>query len=302
MIIRVVSAVVLTGVVIGCAGERWPDPPAVESSAYEAEHDAWRDEQRGMLAGVLPIVGIWPLPDGETAFGAEASLPIVLPSTDVPDRAGVFRRTGMTITVIPAPGAPLTLEDGTPISDPQEAGTVIAGSIRLEVAAADDDRRWVMAMDQNHPAVQDPPAVETYPLDPRWRVAARLDAFATPKPVRVADVRGGFMDFVAPGELVFRLDDQEMRLTALGFPGEDRFFVMFKDPTNATTTYSGYRILTPEVVGAGEWTVIDFNFASNPPCAYSRYTVCPLPPPENRLPVAIEAGLKRLPSAQGFTP
>jgi len=55
-------------------------------------------------------------------------------------------------------------------------------------------------------------------------------------------------------------------------------------------------------VNGGEWTVLDFNFAFNPPCAYSRYTLCPLPPPENTLPVGIEAGLKRLPSAQGYSP
>jgi uncharacterized protein len=91
-------------------------------------------------------------------------------------------------------------------------------------------------------------------------------------------------------------------LTAFGEPGGGEFFVMFKDPTNQTTTYGGYRILTPGVVNGGEWTVIDFNFAFNPPCAYSRYTLCPLPPPENTLPVAVEAGLKRLPSAQGYSP
>jgi hypothetical protein len=55
-------------------------------------------------------------------------------------------------------------------------------------------------------------------------------------------------------------------------------------------------------VNGGEWTVLDFNFAFNPPCAYSRYTLCPLPPPENKLPVGIEAGLKRLPSALGYSP
>ena len=85
-------------------------------------------------------------------------------------------------------------------------------------------------------------------------------------------------------------------------PGGGEFFVMFKDATNATTTYSGYRILTPAVVNGGEWTVLDFNLAFNPPCAYSRFTLCPLPPSENRLPTAIEAGLKRLPSPQGYSP
>jgi uncharacterized protein len=83
-------------------------------------------------------------------------------------------------------------------------------------------------------------------------------------------------------------------------PGQPRLSVWFKDQTNGSTTYRGYRTVRPEVVNDGEWTVIDFNFAGNPPCAYSNFTTCPLPPPENQLPVAIEAGLKQLPSAAGY--
>jgi uncharacterized protein (DUF1684 family) len=104
------------------------------------------------------------------------------------------------------------------------------------------------------------------------------------------------MTFLALGQLVFRLNEQEQRLTAFGEPGGGEFFVMFKDPTNQTTTFAGYRILTPAVVDNGEWTVLDFNFAFNPPCAYSSFTLCPLPPPENRVSVPVEAGLKRLAS------
>ena len=74
---------------------------------------------------------------------------------------------------------------------------------------------------------------------------------------------------------------------------------MFKDATNASTTY-GSRMLNPAVVAKGEWTVLDFNVASNPPCAYSQFTTCPLPPAENRLAVAIEAGEKRFPTGRGF--
>jgi uncharacterized protein (DUF1684 family) len=135
-------------------------------------------------------------------------------------------------------------------------------------------------------------------------VAARFDAFDRPKPVQVADVRGGTRNYTAVGELVFQLPahGEDLRLTAFGDEEWEDFFVMFKDPTNRTTTYAGYRMVLPKVVKNGEWTVIDFNFASNPPCAYSQFTTCPLPPPENRLNVAVEAGLKRLPSAQGYTP
>jgi uncharacterized protein (DUF1684 family) len=90
------------------------------------------------------------------------------------------------------------------------------------------------------------------------------------------------------------------RLTAVGVDDDQRLVVWFKDRTNGLTTLRWLPVLRPQVVKDGEWTVLDFNFTYNPPCAYSTFTTCPLPPPENRLPVAIEAGLKQLPSVEGY--
>ena len=93
---------------------------------------------------------------------------------------------------------------------------------------------------------------------------------------------------------MFRLRHDELRLTALTGPAGQDFFVMFKDATNFSTTYAGYRMLFAARVESGGWTVLDFNRASNPPCAYSAgSTLCPLPPPENRLAIAVEAGEQR---------
>jgi uncharacterized protein (DUF1684 family) len=161
-------------------------------------------------------------------------------------------------------------------------------------------QRLVTASDDEHPALEHLAPVETYPLDARWRVAARFEAFDAPKSLRISDVRGGSSEMSAPGELVFRVNGREQRLLAIAVPDSPDFFVMFKDPTNQSTTYGGYRILHPLVVPSGEWTVLDFNMAGNPPCAYSAYTTCPLPPPQNRLEVAIGAGEKRHPTARGF--
>ena len=285
--------------IAGCS-DRWADPPAIDQVEYAKAHQAWRDEQRSGLSSILPITGIWPLEHGDTAFGADRDLPIVLPAAHFTQRAGLFRRTGTSVTIVPATKNLLKLDDGSALNEPRQVDAVIAGPVRLQLLDAGDERRWVMAFDTAHPAHANPPALESYPLDPQWRVAARFEAFEQPRRVRVPDVRGGFMAFTALGQLVFRVRDEEMRLTAFGEDGSEDFFVMFKDPTNQSTTYNGYRLLAPKAVKDGEWTVLDFNFASNPPCAYSRYTTCPLPPPENRLTVPVEAGLKRLPSAQGF--
>ena len=296
-----VLAIVAT--VAACAAEPWPDPPAMDEAAYRSAYEAWRSGQQQTAEYAIRIAGIWPLPDGETAFGSDPSLPIVLRSSVVPSRAGVFRRTGDQVTVIPAAGAPLLADGSLVMSAADVLGPIELGSISLEIVSMglpSDERRFVMAWDAQHPDAQNLPPIDTYPVDRRWRVAARFDAFDTPRVIRVADVRGGFVDMPAPGELVFRFEGEEMRLTAIGEPGREDLLVMFKDPTNTTTTYGGYRMVTPRAVSDGEWTVLDFNMAFNPPCAYSRFTTCPLPPRENRLGAAVQAGEKRYPAGQGF--
>jgi hypothetical protein len=295
-----VSLVALSCAFPACARQSWPDPPPIDAATYQKEYTAWHDEQQH-VGDILAIVGIWPLPEGETPFGSDKTLPIVLPASAAPDRAGVFQRTGDSITIAPAPHSSVHRDDGTPVTAPMKyAGGMTVGSVLLAMAVLPDGRHFVTGIDQAHPAIKQPPTVEAFPPDQRWRVAARFDAFDKPRSVKVPDVRGGTMDFDAAGQLVFRLADREWRLTAFESGGDGPFFVMFKDRTNGTATYGGYRILTPNRVKNGAFTVLDFNMATNPPCAYSPYTTCPLPPPENTLDLAIEAGLKRLPSVQGF--
>ena len=286
-----------------CARESWPEPPAVDPAAYQKEYDTWRQQQQEGVGNTLAIVGIWPLAEGDNAFGSDASLPIVLPTSVAPSNAGVLRREGAKVTVVPAPRSPLRLADGKMVTAPTEYTDGMAiGSVSLIVEGMPGGRLFVTGFDEAHPALKQPPTVDAFAPDTRWRVAARFDPFEAPRTVKVSDVRGGTMDFTATGQLVFRLADREWRLTAFDSGPDEPFFVMFKDQTNGASTYGGYRILSPKRVKASEFTVLDFNMAMNPPCAYSPYTTCPLPPPENRLDIAVEAGLKQLPSVKGYTP
>jgi uncharacterized protein len=298
---KLASALALTCLLAACGGNSWPQPPAIDPATYQKEYTAWHDEQQH-VGDILAIVGIWPLPEGETPFGSDKTLPIVLPASAAPDRAGAFQRSGDTVTIVPAPRSSVHLADGTPVTAPTTyADGMTIGSVLLAMEALPDGRRFVTGIDQAHPAMKQPPTVEAFPPDQRWRVAARFDAFDKPRSVKVPDVRGGTMDFTAAGQLVFRLVDREWRLTAFDSGADQPFFVMFKDRTNGTATYGGYRILQPNRVTNGQFTVLDFNMATNPPCAYSPYTTCPLPPPENKLDIAVEAGLKRLPSVTRYT-
>ena len=299
MSVRLVVCAALATALAGCAAEGWPEPPAVDQSQYQKSYQVWLDEQQQTAREATKEVGIWPLQEGETPFGSDAALPIVLPGT-APTRAGVFNRKGETVTVAPAPGVVLEVGDGGPVKTATVAdGQIAVGSLRMFVIPMDGGRQFVSASDEEHPLLKTLPSVQAYPVDMRWRVAARFDAFDAPKMMRVADVRGGSAEAPAVGYLTFRIGDREQRLLAWGFPGSDTFSVMFKDATNSSTTY-GSRMLHPAMVRKGRWTVLDFNVASNPPCAYSQFTTCPLPPAENRLAVAIEAGEKLFPTGRGF--
>ena len=285
----------------GCGGG-WPSPPAVDEAAYRQQYAEFTKEQRETAEFALSLVGVWQLEDGDTAFGSEPGQPIVLLATSVAPHAGLLRRAGDSVTLIPAPGVRLAREDGTPITSGARLGQELPltlGSVHLESYSV-PPAVFVDGRDTDAPALKDL-RVDAYPIDSKWRVSARFDAFERPKPVKIATTRGTVVDETAVGQLAFRVNGREYRLTALGEPGSDQFFVMFKDETNGTTTFSGYRMLSPKAVASGQWTVLDFNFAGNPPCAYSKFTMCPLPPPENRLALAVEAGVKRDPRKRGYS-
>jgi uncharacterized protein len=299
MVGKLAAAAMLAVVAVGCARNDWPAPPAVDRPQYEKAYQEWRDSQQEAARESTKIVGIWPLAEGDTPFGSDPALPVVLPTT-APTRAGVFRRAGEQISVLPASGVALQTGDGAPVkASAAVEGELSLGSLRMYVIPSEDGRRLLTARDEAHPLLKDLPDVQTYPLGSQWRVAARFDAFDEPRMMKIADVTGGVSEYPAVGRLTFRVGDQEQHLTAMRFADSDAFFIMFKDATNSSTTY-GSRMVSPRVVANGEWTVVDFNLARNPPCAYSPYTNCPLPPAENRLAVAIEAGEKRFPTDRGF--
>src|SRR6185503_16065341 len=100
----------LLGLCVGCARQQWPEPPAIDRAQYQQQYETWLAEQQDAARESSIIVGIWPLSQGETAFGSDRSLPIVLPAS-VPARAGIFRRVGDTLTVSAAPGVALLGDD-----------------------------------------------------------------------------------------------------------------------------------------------------------------------------------------------
>lgn len=132
-----------------------------------------------------------------------------------------------------------------------------------------------------------------YAPDPRWALSGRFLPFEAPRPVTVGAVVEGLQHvYDAPGQVEFEFDGTTHRLTAFNGRRPGSLLVLFRDATSGVTTYAANRSLAvgaPDEHGA---VLIDFNRAANLPCAYTDLATCPLPPAENHLPVAVEAGEK----------
>ncbi|MBX2815361.1 MAG: DUF1684 domain-containing protein [Saprospiraceae bacterium] len=151
-------------------------------------------------------------------------------------------------------------------------------------------RLWDTQKVEDHPL----DSVPHFPNDIRWRVDAHLSHETKGDTVWIKNILGQNVSYVSEGSLVFTIDQKEYKLVAFG--GSDTYFVLMSDETTSAETYGGGRYLyVPKVDGRGN-TIIDFNKAENPPCVFTDFATCPLPPRENHLDVAITAGEMALPT------
>ena len=299
----VIGVIVVLGQ--GCHQPHWPDPPPIDPAVFLVEHQMWRAERHSRLRdsahSFTHWVGLWPLREGVTAFGADSTLPIVLPPLAATPLAGQFRREGRRVTLELAADARMAFHDGTTASGVvpmasdslREPSCVRLGSVHLWIHD-ELGRLFIRMADEAAFSPGSFRMPEEYPPDLGWRVAARLDRFRQPRIQKVLDVTGELQDWAVPGHLVFRRGGRAFRLLAYREPGDTASLrLMFRDSTNASETYGAGRYLSVPAPDTTGWTVIDFNRARNPPCAFTTSSVCALPPQENRLATAVTAGEKR---------
>lgn len=272
-------------------------PPGAAS--YEDSIRAWRAARVEELVsdtGWLTVAGLFWLHPGENRFGTARSNDIVLPAGTAPPRAGMFVHDGNRTTVRALPGAALrcrgrTIDTLRLRSDAEDSTDVVELGPRLRFLVIRRGGRYAVRMrDLQSPMRQDFHGIDTYPTGAPWRVEARLAPYVPAKKLPIPTVLGTVDSLVSPGALLFRLAGQDLRLDAiLEKPGARELFVIFSDATSGEETYPGGRFLYAPLPQDGR-TVLDFNKAYNPPCAFTPYATCPLPPRQNELPVAVRAG------------
>jgi hypothetical protein len=196
-----------------------------------------------------------------------------------------------------APGEQLVV-DGDPVTGryafgpiPERGGrTATAGDVAIEVARRGGND-IVRPRDPAYGPRLSYTGTPTYAPDLRWHVTGRYVPFDAPRPTTVgAAVEGLEHVYDAPGSIEFSLDGQSLSLTAFEGPTPGSLSVLFTDATSGVTTYAANRALLVDPPGPDGTVTLDFNRATNLPCAYTEFATCPLPPAENRLAVAVEAG------------
>jgi hypothetical protein len=268
--------------------------------AYRAEILKWRETREANLkkeGGWLSVTGLFWLKEGPNTFGAAADNDFVLPEGASPAQAGSFELRGEMVLVGLRPGVDATV-DGQPAAGrelrPDTTGTpdVLAlGRLRMHVLRR-GERFAIRLKDPESAARKNFTGLAWFEVQEAARVRARFVPYEKPKMIRVPNILGQSSDMPSPGFCSFPWGGKEIRLEGV-FEEADatELFFIFRDSTSGKETYPAGRFLYSALPRDGEVT-LDFNKAYNPPCAFTAFATCPLPPPQNWMPVAMAAGEK----------
>jgi len=281
---------------------------ASDETAWQSELASWRAQRAANLQapeGWLSLIGLEWLREGDNNFGSGADNRIQI-SAKVPAHLGAVRlEKGGLRLFPPAGGFPKELRvDGHPATerplaaDDTEKPTKLTIGTLTMILIHRDDRFALRIKDLQAPTRLAFHGLRWYPPNYPYRIHARWIPYNPPKVLDIPTVLGTTTHLPAPGAVEFTLDGQTLRLEpVLEDPKSTELFFIMRDPTSKTTTYGAGRFLytsLPDhgVAEPGElW--LDFNRLVNPPCAFTAYATCPLPPPQNRLSIAIPAGEQR---------
>jgi uncharacterized protein (DUF1684 family) len=252
---------------------------------FAADWEAWHKQHEDRLAapdGFLAITSINWLSETPARF---------------PDAPGEWSADDAGVTVVLGPGEQLTLDGGLVTGThhfgqiPERGGVFPSDAAGVYEVARRGGNDILRPRHPDHSLRAGFHGTPAYAPDPRWVVAGRYRPFDQPRDVTVGSVVEGLEHvYDAPGVVEFEVDGQPLTLTAFNGHAPGTLNILFTDATSGVTTYAANRSLGVAAPGPDGQVVLDFNRATNLPCAYTTFATCPLPPAGNWLPVAVEAG------------
>lgn len=304
---RLPRAVLLVLAVSIIACDREPPPlPAVDVAVHRDSIERWHAFRRNAIYGTsgwATLLGLWWVKPGETTVGSDSSNTITLPRDRSPKRLGSFFVGGDSTWFVAAPGVKVTVDTMKQTvatarmhNDFEVPATVLrAGPLTLHYIVREDRGEFKHAFrikDTSNVARNDPAPIRYFPTDIQWRVQARFTKSPKPDSLNIISVLGTETRMEHPGDVHFTLKGTQYSLMVIREPedhGKD-LFVMFTDSTNRKETYPATRYVWVAPADSLGRTVVDFNKAFNPPCAFTKFATCPFPPKGNHLPLRIEGG------------
>jgi uncharacterized protein (DUF1684 family) len=273
-------------------------PPAVDAP-YRAEIEKWRQQREARLKaedGWLAVAGLFWLKEGPNRFGTHPGSAIVLPAGSAPERVGTFVLKRGKVTVSVDSTAPGLTSAGKPVSamevrsdNPGPPDVLKLGRLSLQVIER-GGKYGIRMRDPEAETRRHFAGLRWFPVREDRRITARFVPWPDPRTIPIPNVLGQVNDLPSPGYVEFTLDGRTLRLEpVIEEPGADELFYIFRDQTAGKETYPAGRFLYSAMPKDGA-VVLDFNKAYSPPCAFTAYATCPLPPTQNRLPVRVEAG------------
>ncbi|MEN3370612.1 MAG: uncharacterized protein V7609_2755 [Verrucomicrobiota bacterium] len=266
---------------------------------YVKAVEKWRSDAEANLkkeTGWLTVAGLFWLKDGINTVGAGEKFEVRLTDNFKQGKFGEinFKNGAATLKVesgVEAQSEGKSISTIDLVSDEKGKPTEIRTGTQTFYLIRREDRFGIRLKDSNSEARRTFKGRHWFPIDESYKVAARFEAFSEPKEVMVPNVLGGNFKMKSPGMLKFSLKGKECSLQPVT-EDDGTLFIIFGDGSNQNDTYKSGRFLYADKPANGE-AVLDFNKAENPPCAFTPFATCPLPPPQNKLEVEIKAGEKR---------
>ena len=275
--------------------EKEPEPKGTPE--YITEIQQWHQNRIERLkkdTGWLNLVGLHWLKEGENTFGSSEENDIKFPDNS-PQKIGTIILKDSLLTFKSA--------DGVDVLNNNVKATVLElkdDLTRMRTALATGSLRWyiikrgerygIRLRDVESPILKEFKDIDIYPINEDWRIEATFIPYDPPKQILIPNILGTTEEDNSPGSLSFTKNGKNYKLDAI--ESRNGFFIIFADETSGKETYGAGRFLYTDRPDSNNIVILDFNISYNPPCVFTKYATCPLPPKQNYLHLKITAGEK----------
>ncbi len=288
--------------------------PGFDEANWQKEHATWREERRAELLGErgwAKVSGMDWLEQGSYRIGSARDNDIILAAGSAPAYVGTISLleaqgtlesdSTMVVQFTAHPDAEIWQDSSrvqamTMLPDYTGDQTILrTGSVQLGIIRRGGKlalRTW----DDQAESFTGFHDIPSYPLEAAWIVKGIFKRHKTPKSIDLLNIIGITEANPSDGYLEFEWQGSTYTLDVVAKPSDTELFVIFGDPTNLKETYGAGRYLyvdRADTLASETPVILDFNKAYNPPCAFTAYATCPLPPDQNKLPFKVTAGEKR---------